>query len=111
MEERIPGKAPQMFQASEQDTQERARIAELERMIGRLTLGTRGSKKSLDHVEWQPEQKRGVAMKLAAEYPVNLVCWVLGCSRSSYYYQAKSQGNQILQEAVEQVAATICVVA
>ena len=50
-------------------------------------------------------------MKLAAEYPVNLVCRVLGCSRSSYYYQAKSQGNQILQEAVEQVAATICVVA
>ena len=51
MEERIPGKAPQMFQASEQDTQERARIAELERMIGRLTLVTsrwREIKLSLD---------------------------------------------------------------
>ena len=31
-------KAPQRFQASEQSSQEQARIAELERMIGRLTL-------------------------------------------------------------------------
>ena len=45
-------------------------------------------------------------MKLAEEYPVNLVCRVLGCSRSSYYYQAKGPGNQALKEAVEQVAAT-----
>jgi transposase InsO family protein len=45
-------------------------------------------------------------MKLAAEYPVNLVCRVLGWSRSSYYYQAKGQGDQALKEVVEQVAAT-----
>lgn len=45
-------------------------------------------------------------MKLAAEYPVNLVCRVLGCSRSSYYYQAKGPGDQALKEAVEQVVAT-----
>lgn len=45
-------------------------------------------------------------MKLAAEYPVNLVCRVLGCSRSSYYYQSKGQDDQALKEAVEQVAAS-----
>jgi transposase len=31
-------KAPQLFQTREQSSQEQARIAELERMIGRLTL-------------------------------------------------------------------------
>jgi transposase-like protein len=39
-------KAPLLFQAREQDTQERARIAELERMVGRLTLELEVAKKA-----------------------------------------------------------------
>jgi transposase len=39
-------KAPQLFQTREQSSQERARIAELERMIGRLTLELEIAKKA-----------------------------------------------------------------
>jgi hypothetical protein len=38
-------KAPLLFQTREQDTQEQVRIAELERMIGRLTLELEVAKK------------------------------------------------------------------
>src|SRR5918998_5606704 len=38
-------KAPQLFQTREQSSQEQARIAELERMIGRLTLELEIAKK------------------------------------------------------------------
>ena|SRR5687767_9038188 len=38
-------KAPQLFQTREQSSQEQARIAELERMIGRLTLEREIAKK------------------------------------------------------------------
>jgi transposase len=76
-------KAPQLFQSREQSSQEQARIAELERMIGRLTLELEIAKKSLSHVPWQPGQKRALVMRLAAEYPVSLVCGILGYPRSS----------------------------
>jgi transposase len=39
-------KAPQLFQSGEQSSQEQARIAELERMIGRLTLELEIAKKA-----------------------------------------------------------------
>ena len=39
-------KAPQLFQAREQSSQEQARIAELEGMIGRLTLELEIAKKA-----------------------------------------------------------------
>ena len=39
-------KAPQLFQTREQSSQEPARIAELERMIGRLTLELEIAKKA-----------------------------------------------------------------
>jgi transposase len=39
-------KAPQLFQSREQSSQEQARIAELERMIGRLTLELEIAKKA-----------------------------------------------------------------
>jgi transposase len=39
-------KAPQLFRAREESSQEQARIAELERMIGRLTLELEIAKKA-----------------------------------------------------------------
>jgi putative transposase len=45
-------------------------------------------------------------MRLAAEYPVSLVCGILGYPRSSYYYQAREPDDQALQEAITEVAAT-----
>jgi transposase InsO family protein len=47
-----------------------------------------------------------MVMKLAREYPVSLVCRTLGCPRSSYYYQGKGRDDQILKEALKQVAGT-----
>jgi putative transposase len=47
-----------------------------------------------------------MVLKLAREYPVSLVCRALGCPRSSYYYQAKGQDDQVLKEALKQVAGT-----
>lgn len=46
MEGRVLENAPLLFQTREQDTQEQARIAELERMIGRLTLELEVAKKA-----------------------------------------------------------------
>jgi putative transposase len=45
-------------------------------------------------------------MRLAAEYPVSLVCGTLDCPRSSYYYQAREPDEQALKEAITEVAAT-----
>ena len=39
-------------------------------------------------------------MRLAAEYPVSLVCGTLDCPRSSYYYQAREPEDQALKEAI-----------
>ncbi len=45
-------------------------------------------------------------MRLATEYPVSLVCRTLGCPRSSYYYQARGRDDQVLKEALAEVAGT-----
>jgi transposase InsO family protein len=47
-----------------------------------------------------------MVMKLAREYPVSLVCRTLGCPRSSYYYQGRGRDDQVLKEALKQVAGT-----
>ena len=41
---------------------------------------------------------------LAESYPTALVCDVLGCSRSSYYYQPCGVEDDPLKAAIEQVA-------
>jgi hypothetical protein len=45
-------------------------------------------------------------MRLAGEHPASLVCGVLDCPRSSYYYQAREPDDQALKEVITQVAAT-----
>lgn len=42
---------------------------------------------------------------LATDYPVTLVCKVLGCSRSSYYYREQVAVDDSLQDAILAVAA------
>jgi putative transposase len=44
-------------------------------------------------------------MSLTTNYPVHLVCQVLGYPRSSYYRQGKARDEQALCEAIAQVAA------
>ena len=43
-------------------------------------------------------------MKLAAEYPVRLVCQNLAYPRSRYYYQAKERDEEALRKAITEVA-------
>jgi putative transposase len=43
-------------------------------------------------------------MRLSADYPVQLVCQVLGYPRSHYYYQAKGRDDQGLRKAIEGMA-------
>ena len=45
-------------------------------------------------------------MRLAAEYPVSLVCETLDYPCSSYYYQAREPDDQVLKEAITAVAVT-----
>jgi putative transposase len=42
---------------------------------------------------------------LADDYSVSLVCELLGCSRSSYYYQPNPKGETEVKSAIEKVAA------
>ena len=41
---------------------------------------------------------------LSGSYPITLVCDVLDCSRSSYYYQPHAPRDHELKAAIEQVA-------
>ena len=42
---------------------------------------------------------------LSQDYPVSLACEVLGCTRSSYYYQPKQQDETEIKAAIDAVAA------
>jgi hypothetical protein len=46
-----------------------------------------------------------VVQLLAKDYSVNLLCNLLGCSRSSYYYQPKQRDDTEDRAAIESVAA------
>ena len=43
--------------------------------------------------------------KLATAYPVQLICGVLGLSRSSYYYRPRPRDDEALKAALQEVAA------
>ncbi len=42
---------------------------------------------------------------LSQDYPVKVICEVVGVARSSYYYGAVAPEHSALKEAIEQVAA------
>src|SRR5262249_21602 len=47
--------------------------------------GAGSCKKGLDLAPFDPEARRGVVLRLAAEYPVRLICQAMGWPRSSVY--------------------------
>ena len=49
------------------------------------------------------EQKRRVIKMLVEEYPVAVVCHVLSCARSSYYYRASEPDDKEMRAAIEAV--------
>jgi len=48
---------------------------------------------------------RQVIQMLVDDYPVSLACELLGCSRSSYYYQPNRKDETEVKSAIEKVAA------
>lgn len=55
----------------------------------------------------EPERKRIIIEQLKAEYPIQVICDVIGYSRSRYYYQpqtAKETQEEVLKEAITDVA-------
>jgi hypothetical protein len=89
----------------EVQTDESDRVAELERLVGRLTMEARDRKKSISEFDFSCEQKRKVAEKLIESYPVRLVCTVLGLAVSSLYYTRREREEATLVQAVEEIAA------
>lgn len=65
--------------------------------------GARSGKKSLEHLDLALEQKRQVIQVLADDYPVSLLCDLLACPRSSYYYQPTLQDETEVKTAIEEV--------
>ncbi|MDV3350863.1 IS3 family transposase [Leptothoe sp. LEGE 181152] len=81
------------------------RIAELERMVGRLTMELAVAKKASDNVE--SERKRTMIEQLKGEYPIQVICDVIGYSRSRYYYRStsdKQTQEEELKKAIIDVA-------
>ena len=96
-------RAPLVFEQDRKRSAEQERIAELERLVGRLTMELDSAKKSLGSVEFSLEQKRAVIAMLAQEYPVSVVCAIVECARSSYYHWPQPSQDAGLLQALEEV--------
>ena len=70
-------KAPSVFQSLDHHSDEQARIAELERLVGRADDATGNCKKSLAALAPRPAVKRSLIEILSARYPVQVICDVL----------------------------------
>ena len=82
---------------NKQSSESAKRIAELERLVGRLTLDAEIQKKSNDVVELSPSEKRHVVETLRKEhkeYSVRKICRALGFNKSTLYYQPKLDPSQ-----------------
>jgi len=97
-------KARAAFATTGATSAEQERIAELERLVGRLTLELEAAKKVLPLAPSRAE-KRAVIAQLATPYPVTLLCALLPVSRSSYYYAARAPEETTVRQALEKLAA------
>ena len=70
------------------------RIAQLEQLVGRLTLALEIQKKSIDFVGLTPAEQRRLVEMLRKEYSVWQICEVLGFNKSTFYYQPKSDASE-----------------
>ena len=64
---------------------------------------TGNCKKSIQHLELNLKQKRAVVLALGQIYPVQSVCEVLDCARSSSYYQAIGRDEAALRADIERL--------
>ncbi|MEM9091835.1 MAG: IS3 family transposase [Cyanobacteria bacterium P01_F01_bin.53] len=80
------------------------RIADLERMIGRLTMELAVAKKASEL--WSLNGKRMIIEQLKDEYPIQVICDVIGYSRSCYYYQPRAE-KELEEEALKKAIADV----
>ena len=82
------------------------RIAQLEQLVGRLTLALEIQKKSIDVVGLNPSQQRHVVETLCKEYSMRQICQVLGFNKSTFYYQPRIDASQeVLRSEIQRLAA------
>ena len=87
--EELEANAHLAFGGGEEQEQLKGRIAELERMVGRLTMQVEILKKASTLLDAPPARRREVAGMMRQSYPLAPICKALGLSRSSFYYQPK----------------------
>ena len=82
------------------------RIAQLEQLVGRLTLALEIQKKSINLVELNPSQQRYIVETLRTDFSVRQICETLGINKSTLYYQPKIDASEdVLREEIERLAA------
>ena len=87
--------AETFFESADKPSSESAeRVAQLEQLVGRLTLALDIQKKH--RLSWiAPAQQRGIVEKLRTRYSVRkLICEVLGFNKSTLYHQPKSDPSE-----------------
>ena len=99
--------ASTLFESTDkQSNDHNEQIAQLEQLVGLLTLALDIRKKSLDLAQLNRSQKQQMIEALQTDYSVRQICDALGLHRSSLYYQSKTDpSEQQLRKQIEQLAA------
>ncbi|NEQ27287.1 MAG: IS3 family transposase [Microcoleus sp. SIO2G3] len=90
--------AASIFERGEAVHEHEQTIAELERLVGQLTVQLEIGKKSIELLE--PRQKREAVMHLSHEYPITTLCEVLNYPRSQVYYEPQPAKDETEIKAV-----------
>jgi hypothetical protein len=100
-------KAPDIFEtkqtAATMQNDQAERIAELERLVGQLTMENALLKKRNESAGSTTAEKRAMIDALHTEASVQQLCAVFDCPRSTYYYRPAQRDETVLWAAIEQV--------
>ena len=97
-------RAHTVFASDASRTAEQARIAELEQVLGRITLENEILKKASTQAGLTLDQKRDMMLLLREQYPIKTLCEVLGVPRSSAYYQPRPDEDRPVRDALIELA-------
>ena len=99
--------AASLFESTDKQANDHnEQIAQLEQLVGRLTIALDIQKKSLDVAQLSRSQKQQIVEALQPHYSVRQICDALGLHRSSLYYQPKTDpSEQQLRDEIEKLAA------
>ena len=97
---------PSLFESTDkQSSDAEKRIAHLEQLVGRMAVGVRHPKKTIDRVGLTLSKKRCFISALQQEHSVRDICGILGINRSSFYYQPREDPSEaVLRAEIEKLA-------